>query len=174
VERNNQHTNVSTFFVLGDFIMAEQSKFVLFHDAAANETNRRPNLTGEYRLAGDEGAKRLALWGGVDKAGHLYARGKSNPVSTTQALRESKSVREDLEGPSGIDLKVGEAVIFENANATPENKQPKFYGYAREGEQFVRLAGWEGKNGVILGSAEPWRPGQHKDEPRPPLPSGTA
>jgi hypothetical protein len=38
----------------------------------------------------------------------------------------------------------------------------------------VRLAGWETNKGVIVGNAEPWRPGQLKDEPAPPQPTGAA
>ncbi len=142
--------------------MTEQSKFVLFHDKAATEINQRPNLTGEYRLAGDEVSSRLALWAGSDKNGKLYARGKTEPESVSAALRAKTDASEEVVMPKGLDLKAGEAVLFENVNATSENKQPKFYGYAREAARVVRFAGWERGN-AIMGTAEPYRPSDVAD-----------
>ncbi len=138
--------------------MSEQSKFVLSFDRSANEVNRRPHLKGEYRLAGETTLTNLALWGGAGKQkGLLYARGQATPETVSDALRASKEQSEGVEAPPYLELKVGEAVLFENEKATRENRQPKFYGYAREPQRYVRLAGWERGN-VITGSAEPYRP----------------
>lgn len=149
--------------------MTEQSKFVLTFDRSATEVNRRPNLKGEYKLAGEETGSTLALWGGESKKGALFARGQATPQAISDALRASKGQVENLEGPPNLDLKVGEAVLFENEKATAENRQPKFYGYAREAARYVRFAGWERGN-VITGSAEPYRPSSATDEFTPPAP----
>ena len=78
----------------------------------------------------DASANRVALWGGQsEKTGALYARGKVAPEVVSAALRAASAPVEAIEGPAGLDLKPGEAVIFENTRATAENKQPKFYGY---------------------------------------------
>lgn len=134
-----------------------KSKFVAFFDAAATPVNRRPNLTGEYRLAGSSTTNRVALWGGVSaKTGKLYARGRASPEGVSAALTAMATATES-HAPANIDLTVGEMVLFENPKATVANKQPKFFGYAREAHQYVRLAGWEHGNGII-GTAEPFRP----------------
>jgi hypothetical protein len=134
-----------------------KSKFVLALDSAADEVNRRPNLKGEYRLEGAEGTVELALWGNVSPStGKLYARGKATPQGVGDAIR-AKAFKADVQAPKGIDLKSGEAVLFENPTATAENKQPTYYGYAREAGQFVRLSGWQ-KGNVIVGTAQPYRP----------------
>lgn len=143
--------------------MTEQSKFVLTYDRSANDVNRRPHLKGEYKLAGEEATTTLALWGGEQKNnGLLYAKGQATPQSVSDALRASKSQTENVEAPPNLDLKVGEAVLFENEKATKENRQPKFYGYAREASRYVRLAAWERGN-IITGSAEPYRPSEGSD-----------
>jgi hypothetical protein len=134
----------------------DKSKFVLFFDGSANEVNRKPMLTGEYRLAGEATTSRLAYWAGQGQNGKLYARGKATPADIAQAMR-AQAAAQDVPGPEGIDLKVGETVIFENAKATAENKQPHFFGYTREAGRFVRHAGWN-RGGTITGTSEPYRP----------------
>ena len=147
--------------------MSEPSKFVAFLDTTATPVNRRPNLKGEYRLAGEATTYKLALWGGVsDKTKKLYARGTATPEGVSAAIR-AIAPAETVIGPKGVDLNVGEAVLFENPDATADNKQPKFRGYAREADRFVRLAGWERGN-MIAGSVEPYRPavtGNDNDAP---------
>jgi len=151
--------------------MTDQSKFVLAFDNSATDVNRRPNLKGEYRLAGEATLNRVALWGGVsEKTGKLYARGKANPDGVSEAIRASATAQ-DVIAPANIDLKVGEAVLFENPNATADNKQPTFFGYAREGSsvtapqgRYVRLAGWQ-HGSTITGTAEPYRPATAESEP---------
>ncbi len=135
-----------------------QSTFNLLFDSSADEVNRRPHLKGEYSLPG-ETPQDLALWAGTDTSGRLYARGKATPQSFTQAIRAKTELAQEIEAPPKIDLKVGEAVIYQNPNATAENKQPAFFGYAREPSRYVKLAGWE-RGRAIVGSAEPYRPGQ--------------
>jgi hypothetical protein len=120
--------------------MAEKSNFVLRFDDSATEVNRRPNLKGSYQLEADTMTHDVSLWGGVSQSGTLYARGRATPQSASDAMRGRATV-ENVEGPPRIDLKVGEAVIFENPKATPENRQPKYYGYAREPNQYVKLSG---------------------------------
>lgn len=146
-----------------------KSKFVLFLDSAADQVNRRPLLTGEYRLAGETTTSRLAYWAGQSEAtGKLYARGKATPADITQAMK-AQTGAQDIEGPTGIDLKVGETVIFENAKATPDNKQPHFFGYTREATRYVRHAGWN-RGGTITGTSEPFRPapkGARGEDPAP-------
>ncbi|MFA5957813.1 hypothetical protein [Hyphomicrobium sp.] len=143
--------------------MTEQSKFVLTYDRSATAVNQRPNLKGEYQLAGEETTTKLALWGGTQKnSGLLYAKGQATPESISDALRASKSQSENVDLPPNLDLKVGEAVLFENEKSTKENRQPKFYGYAREATRVVRLAGWERGN-IITGNAEPYRPAASAD-----------
>ena len=139
--------------------MAEKSRFVLTFDRSANAVNRLPNLKGEYKLAGEDATARLALWGGVsEKTGKLYARGQATPEGISAALRAKGAVAE-VEAPPTIDLKVGEAVVFENPEATKENKWPKFRGYVREATRYVKLSGWEHGN-TITGEAELYRPSQ--------------
>ena len=147
--------------------MTEQSKFLLTFDRSANEVNRRPNLKGEYKLAGEEVGGALALWGGESKKGALFARGQATPQAISDALRAGKNQADNLKRPPNLDLKVGEAVLFENEKATSENRQPKFYGYAREADRYVRFAGWERGN-IITGSAEPYRPSSDNDDFTPP------
>ena len=145
-----------------------QSTFNLLFDSSADEVNRRPHLKGEYSLPG-ETPQDLALWAGTDANGRLYARGKATPQSFTQAIRARTKTTQEIEAPPKIDLKVGEAVIFQNPNATAENKQPGFFGYAREPNRYVKLAGWE-HGRAIVGSAEPYRPkaGGEGQEPQAP------
>src|SRR5690242_576576 len=102
--------------------MTEQSKFLLTFDRSATAVNQRPNLRGEYRLAGENVGASLALWGGESKKGALYARGQATPKAISDALRASGQSEEPA-GPPNLDLKVGEAVLFENEKATAENKQ---------------------------------------------------
>lgn len=148
----------------------DKSKFVVFFDNTATPVNRRPNVTGEYRLAGEAATVKLAYWGGKsDKTGKLYARGKATPEGIREAIAASAAAQ-DIEAPPGIDLKVGESVIFENPRATGENKQPQFFGYAREPNRYVRLAGWERGN-MIAGEATPYRPGAKGQDPEPPHPT---
>lgn len=149
--------------------MTEQSKFVLTFDRSANEVNRRPNLKGSYRLAGEDHGGTLSFWGGESKTGKLYARGQASPEGVSEALRASKGQATDIATPANIEIKVGEAVLFENEKSTKENRQPKFYGYVREPERYVRLAGWERGN-TITGSAEPYRPAAENEELDPPSP----
>ena len=151
--------------------MAEKSTFVLRFDDSATAANQRPNLKGEYQLAGDEAVKHeLSLWGGVGQNGKLYARGKATPANAGDAIRAGTAAT-NAEGPPNIDLKTGEAVLFENPKATPENKQPKYFGYAREASQYVKLTGWE-HGRVITGTAEPYRPGGNgHGEPAKPAPN---
>ena len=107
----------------------DKSKFVVFFDNTATPVNRRPNITGEYRLAGESATMKLAYWGGKsEKTGKLYARGKATPEGIRDAIAASATAQE-IEAPPGIDLKVGESVIFENVKATGDNKQPQFFGY---------------------------------------------
>jgi hypothetical protein len=147
--------------------MPEKSRFLLNFDHGANAVNRRPNLLGEYRLAGEQMARHeLSLWGGTGQNGKLYARGHASPESAAEALRASAQGKE-VEAPPFIDLKVGEAVLFENPSATEENRRPKYFGYAREPNRYVRLSGWE-RGHTIAGTAEPYRP-SGKSGPLPPL-----
>ena len=139
-----------------------KSKFAIVRDGGATEVNRRPNLTGEFKLAGEEASTTLAYWGGKSpKTGRFYARGKATPSSIIASM--TADVANDAPAPKGIDLKVGESVLFENPKATPENKQPHVYGYARRAEGFVRLAGWD-RGGAITGTAEPYRPQANEPE----------
>jgi hypothetical protein len=138
--------------------MSGKARFILLFDHSANEVNRRPNLRGEYRLAGENTARHeLSLWGGLGQNGRLYARGHAIHESTGEAIRGFAS-QDVVEAPPSIDLKIGEAVIFENLNATAKNRQPKYFGYAREPNQYVKLSGWE-RGHTIAGNAEPYRPG---------------
>ncbi|MFA5957085.1 hypothetical protein [Hyphomicrobium sp.] len=143
--------------------MAEQSKFILTFDKSANEVNRRPNLRGLFKLAGEEVSRSIALWGGTSKSGMLYARGQVSPEGISDAIRAGKNQGADVPAPPNVELKVGEAVLFENDKASTENRQPKFFGYAREADRYVRLAGWERGN-IITGSAEPYRPSSTNDD----------
>jgi hypothetical protein len=159
--------------------MAEILHFVLRFDDSANEVNKRPNLKGQYQVAGEVTPEHeLSLWGGVGQNNALYARGKATPASASAAIR-ARAAPKNAAGPPGIDLKVGEAVIFQNdkekkiararEELDPEGKalpgaiaairsQPDFYGYVREPNRYIKLAGWE-HGRVITGTAEPWRPG---------------
>lgn len=144
-----------------------KSKFALVLDAGATEINRRPNLTGEFKLAGEEASTALALWGGKSpKTGKFYARGKAKAASIIGSLTADVA---DVQGPKGIDLKVGEAVLFGNPKADSLNRQPDVYGYARRATGFVRLAGWD-RGGAITGTAEPYRPQAGEPE----VPAGEA
>src|SRR5208282_3183625 len=106
--------------------MAEKARFVLQFDRSANEVNRRPNLKGEYQLAGEDAKHEVSLWGGVSQNGTLVARGRATPENASDAIR-ARAGSETVEPPPKIDLKVGEAVLFENTKATAGNKQPKYF-----------------------------------------------
>jgi hypothetical protein len=137
--------------------MPNKTRFLLHFDHSANEVNRRPNLRGEYQLAGDSMTKyELSLWGGVGKNGRLYARGHASPEGLGDAVR-GKTGEDGIKAPPAIDLKIGEAVLFENPKATPQNRQPKYFGFAREPGRYVKLSGWEHGH-TIAGNAEPYRP----------------
>jgi hypothetical protein len=147
--------------------MTKKARFLLHFDHSANEVNRRPNLRGEYQLAEDGAPKHeLSLWGGTSQNGKLYARGHASPVSAGDAIRV-RAQQEPVEAPPAIDLKVGEIVLFENPNATLENRQPRYFGYAREPRQYVKLSGWEHGH-TIAGNCEPYRPAANQGEPLPP------
>ncbi len=149
--------------------MTEKSRFILRFDDSANEVNRRPNLKGEYQLAPETTKHEVSLWGGVSQNGTLVARGRATPENTSDAIRGRARRVENVEAPPKIDLQVGEAVLFENPKATADNKQPQFFGYAREPNRYVKLSGWE-HGRVITGSAEAYRPGPRKGEPAFPGP----
>jgi hypothetical protein len=137
--------------------MTQRARFLLHFDHSANEVNRRPNLRGEYQLAGDATTTyELSLWGGVGQNGRLYARGHASPEGIGDALR-TRTAEGEVEAPPAIDLKVGEAVLFENPKATAGNRQPKYFGFAREAARYVKLSGWEHGH-TIAGNAEPYRP----------------
>ncbi len=148
--------------------MAEKARFILQFDRSANEVNRRPNLKGEYQLAGEDTKHEVSLWGGVSQNGTLVARGHATPENASDAIR-ARASGETIEAPPRIDLKIGEAVLFENTKATPENKQPKYFGYAREPNRYVKLSGWE-HGRTITGTAEPYRPGANGGAPELPAP----
>ena len=156
-----------------------QSQFVLMLDTGATGKNRQPSLIGYYRLAGEEINTRLSLWSNVaSETQQLYARGKAQPDSVSAALRGKADLTrsatlEHYEAPPNVNLKAGEVVIFQDNEATAENRRPNFWGYAREPNRYVRLAGWE-HGSVITGTAEPYRSGPAQSEPQEASPSGAA
>ncbi len=139
----------------------EKSKFALVLDGNADAVNRRPNLKGEFQLAGEAAGTRLAMWSGTDKNGRFYARGNATAPSVIAAATTTANA--DAPKPSALDLNVGEVVLFANTKATAENKQPTVYGFARRAEGYVRLAGWD-RGGSITGTAEPYRPKEGEPE----------
>lgn len=145
--------------------MSEQkSKFALVLDSNADEANKRPNLKGEFQIAGEAAATRLALWSGTDKNGRFYARGNATPPSLIAAA--TATVNDDAPKPAALDLNVGEVALFANTKATADNKQPTVYGFARRADGYIRLAGWD-RGGSITGTAEPYRPEPEEKKPTP-------
>jgi len=103
------------------------------------------------------------LYGAASPKTERWLRADTRPRKMRATIR-ARASSETIEAPPRIDLKVGEAVLFENTKATSENKQPKYFGYAREPNRYVKLSGWE-HGRTITGTAEPYRPGANGGEP---------
>lgn len=144
----------------------QKSKFVLQLDDGADEANRRPNLKGEFAVV-DGPAATIALWSKVGKeTGRRFLSGTVQAKSAVQALTAEAG---EQPAPKSIKLKVGQAIAFyaDPAKAKADGKPaPAIYGYARTTSGYVKLAGWDRGNGLIAGTAEPYRPSS--DEPEIP------
>lgn len=133
--------------------MTQPSKFTLQIDKSATPANRRPNLTGEYRLTESDHINSIALWSGYDTNGRFYAYGKVSPKNILLSLKAAldnvtDALENAVDGPYGLDFEIGEAILFEDPTATPDNKRPHFYGYAREPKHYVRFSGWARENSI--------------------------
>ena len=135
------------------------SKLRLEFDRSATEQNRQPDLKGKYSLAPDAPEITAAFWtGAAATTGQLHARGKLTFASISAAVEAKAAAKTNPpQLPRGVDLNVGEAVIF-RTNETGKNGAVHWYGYAHEGAQIVRIDAYENGASFMLGSARAWRP----------------
>jgi hypothetical protein len=138
--------------------MSDKYNFELTMNPNASPGNQQPDLRGEYRLAG-RAATQIAFWSHKSEAGNLFLSGNLTPSSVAATLRAGHAPPDQGQAaPPNINLNVNQAILFENREATAENKKPHFYGWAREADSsYVRLSGWDRGHGVV-GTAEPFRP----------------
>lgn len=146
--------------------MTQQPEFILYLNKDANPANLCPHLVGTYRLTHDEvDVTTLAFWAAFCPNGHFNAAGIATGPNPIEWLEAAINDNSDPHGPHGLALRIGEAALFHDAAANPENKKPNFFGYAREPHRFVSFAGWERGN-TIIGTANIFVP-----DPEP-APSG--
>ena len=128
-----------------------RSKFLGFVDAQADAVNKRPSVKGELARA-DGTMHSFAVWGGATKDGQgIYLRGTVTPKDAAAAIAAKVGDVADVEQPAGLDLKVGEIVLFENDKGD-NDKRPDFYGYSRTAEGINRHSVWSAvaANGSLM------------------------
>lgn len=138
------------------------SKFRLEFNRDADAVNRKPQLAGEYRHAdADAQPIKAAFWAGAaEGTGRPTARGKLTFASLSLSLTAKDAAeRTPPQLPNGVDLKVGEAVIWKDLTSKGKNGEAHWYGYAHEGTQIARIDAYEHGN-VLLGGVRPYRPKQ--------------
>lgn len=149
--------------------MSEKSKLVLFvnADAIGKPANpNRPAIKAIFRREGEAQDRVIAFpFAGIGKNGAIYARGQlqGGDLRTAIAVRDGHLAPEL---PGSLDLKYGEAVLFESRDAAEKNKSrsndaqlPVYYGFLHDGADIVRLAAWH-KPAGYFGEVRTWTKGQ--------------